>query len=160
MSGLEFAVKKFDTWLDGKRCAALGASYGGFMINWINGHTDKFKCLVNHCGIFNNTAMYFGTEELFFMEYEFKGTPYTSNLYDLWSPHKFVEKWQTPTLVIQGGKDFRVIETEGIATFTALQRRGIPSEMLYFPEENHWVLDPANSCVWHANVIAWLNRYI
>lgn len=76
----------------------------GFMINWINGHTDRFKCLVNHCGIFNQTAMYFATEELFFMEYEFKGTPWQSPLYDTWSPHKFVDKWKTPTLIVHGGK--------------------------------------------------------
>ena len=129
------------------------------MINWINGHTDRFRCLVNHDGVFNQVSMFYETEELFFCEYEFKGVPWTSPLYEEFSPHKFVDKWCTPTLVIHGGRDYRVVDSQGLATFTALQRRGIESELLYFPDENHWVMNPCNSLVWHAHVLHWLNQF-
>jgi dipeptidyl aminopeptidase/acylaminoacyl peptidase len=159
MLGVDFALQRYP-WLDRDRVGALGASYGGFLINWINGHTDRFKCLVNHDGLFNQEAMYFATEELFFPEFEFRGQPWNSELFRKFSPHCHVEKWKTPTLVIHGGKDFRVPETEGLSTFSALQRRGVPSAFLYFPDENHWVLNPSNSIVWHREVLAWLRRFL
>jgi len=160
MKGVDYTLNH-NSWIDANKMAALGASYGGYMINWINGHTNRFKCLVNHDGIFNLEAMYYSTEEVFFPEWEMKGPAFSHpELYAKWSPHKFVQNWQTPTLVIHGGKDYRVVDTEGLSTFTALQRRGVPSRLLHFPEENHWVLNHANSVVWHREVVAWLNRWL
>lgn len=160
MLGLDYALGKY-TWLDSNRVAALGASFGGWMINWINGHTDRFRCLVNHDGLFDLYSMYYSTEELWFPEWEMQGTPYKNpELYDKFSPSKYVDKWKTPTLVIHGEKDYRVPITEGIATFTALQRKGVPSRFLYFPSENHWVLNPNNSIVWHKEVLSWLEKWL
>jgi len=160
MKGLDYALATYH-WLDGDRVAALGASYGGWMINWINGHTDRFKCLVNHDGGFDEFANYFTTDELWFPEWEYRGTPWErSELYDKFSPSRYVMNWKTPTLVIHGGKDYRLVDGEGIGTFTALQRRGIPSQLLYFPDENHWVLAPKNSIVWHETILAWLERWL
>jgi dipeptidyl aminopeptidase/acylaminoacyl peptidase len=160
MKGLDHALANYP-WLDGDRVAALGASYGGWMINWINGHTDRFKCLVNHDGGFDEFTNYFTTEELWFPEWEYKGTPWEKpELYDKFSPSRYVAKWKTPTLVIHGAKDYRLVDTEGIATFTALQRRGIPSQLLYFPDENHWVLKPKNSILWHEAILGWLERWL
>ena len=131
------------------------------MINWINGHTKKFKCLVNHDGIFSLNNLYYTTEELWFPEYEFGGVPWVEkDAYARWSPDLFISDWQTPTLVIQGGKDYRVCETESISTFTALQRMGIPSQFLFFPDENHWVLRPLNSLMWHKTVFEWLDKHL
>jgi dipeptidyl aminopeptidase/acylaminoacyl peptidase len=160
MKGLDYALANYN-WLDGDRVGALGASYGGWMINWINGHTNRFKCLVNHDGGFDEFANYFTTEELWFPEWEFKGTPWERpELYDKFSPSRYVSKWQTPTLVIHGAKDYRLVDAEGIATFTALQRRGIPSQLLYFPDENHWILKPKNSILWHDTILAWLDKWL
>lgn len=160
MKGLDYALTTY-SWLDGTRVAALGASYGGWMINWINGHTDRFKCLVNHDGGFDEFSNYFTTEELWFPEWEYKGTPWENpELYDRFSPARYITNWKTPTLIIHGAKDYRLTDTEGIATFTALQRRGIPSQLLYFPDENHWVLQPKNSITWHETVRAWLQRWL
>jgi dipeptidyl aminopeptidase/acylaminoacyl peptidase len=160
LSGVDYVLRE-NSWIDSNRVGALGASYGGYMINWINGHSNRFKCLINHDGIFNGVQMYYTTEELFFDEHEHGGTPYErAQLYDKWSPHNYVQNWQTPCLVIHGGADYRVPEGEGIATFTALQRKGIPSKFLYFPLENHWVLNPANSLIWHQNVLNWLNSFL
>jgi dipeptidyl aminopeptidase/acylaminoacyl peptidase len=160
MKGLDHALAMYP-WLDGDRVAALGASYGGWMINWINGHTNRFKCLVNHDGGFDEFSNYFTTEELWFPEWEYKGTPWEKReLYEKFSPSRYVANWQTPTLVIHSAKDYRLVDAEGIATFTALQRRGIPSQLLYFPDENHWVLQPKNSIVWHETILAWLQRWL
>lgn len=160
MKGLDHALANY-SWLDGNRVGALGASYGGWMINWINGHTTRFKCLVNHDGGFDEFANYFTTEELWFPEWEFKGLPWEKpELYDKFSPSRYVKNWQTPTLVIHGANDFRLVDAEGIATFTALQRRGIPSQMLYFPDENHWILKSKNSIVWHDTIIGWLDKWL
>jgi dipeptidyl aminopeptidase/acylaminoacyl peptidase len=160
MKGLDHALANY-AWLDGNRVGALGASYGGWMINWINGHTTRFKCLVNHDGGFDEFANYFTTEELWFPEWEFKGLPWEKpELYDKFSPSRYIAKWQTPTLVIHGANDFRLVDAEGIATFTALQRRGIPSQMLYFPDENHWILKSKNSIVWHETIIGWLDKWL
>lgn len=160
MKGVDYALANY-SWLDSNRVGALGASYGGWMINWINGHTNRFKCLVNHDGGFDEFANYFTTEELWFPEWDFKGTPWDKpELYEKFSPNRYVKNWQTPTLVIHGANDFRVVDAEGIGTFTALQRRGIPSQFLYFPDENHWVLKPKNSIVWHDTIISWLDKWL
>jgi dipeptidyl aminopeptidase/acylaminoacyl peptidase len=159
MLGLDAALKKFP-WLDGARMAALGASYGGYMINWIHGHTDRFKALVCHDGNLDERMAYFDTEELWFPEWEHGGLPWDKgDGYMKHNPIDFVKNWKTPTLVIHGGQDFRVVETQGISTFTALQRKGVPSRFLHFPDENHWVLKPQNSKLWHDEVLAWLDRW-
>jgi len=158
--GLAAALERYP-YMNGDRICALGASYGGFMINWIAGNwPDRFDCLVNHDGVFDQRSMYYSTEELWFPEWEFGG-PYwqAPELYEKFNPVNFVGNWKTPMLVIHGGHDYRVPETQGLGAFTALQRRGIPSELLHFPEENHWVLSPANSILWHQTVLDWLARW-
>jgi dipeptidyl aminopeptidase/acylaminoacyl peptidase len=131
------------------------------MINWINGHTDRFKCLVSHDGELDIKASYYTTEELWFPEWELGGPPWESrSAYERFSPEGFVSHWKTPTLVVHGALDFRLPETEGFAAFTVLQRRGIPSKLLYFPDENHWVLKPRNSVFWHETVLAWLDQWL
>jgi dipeptidyl aminopeptidase/acylaminoacyl peptidase len=148
-------------WMDGDRACALGASYGGYMVNWIAGAwNDGFRCLVNHDGVFDQRIMYYGTEELWFPEWEHGGTYWESETgYEKHNPVLHVDKWQTPMLVVQGGLDYRVPIEQGIGAFTALQRKGIPSQFLYFPDENHWVLSPANAVQWHETVLAWLDRW-
>ncbi len=159
--GLDAALAKYP-WIDGQRACALGASYGGYMINWIAGNwPDRFKCLVNHDGNLDERMAYYATEELWFPEWDHGGTPWANpEGYAKHNPIDHVAKWKTPMLVIHGARDFRVVETQGMATFTALQRRGIASRFLYFPDENHWVLKPANSVLWHETVLEWLNRYL
>jgi dipeptidyl aminopeptidase/acylaminoacyl peptidase len=159
--GLAAAVERFP-WLDGDRACALGASYGGYMVNWIAGNwPDRFRCLVNHDGLFDQRMMYYATEELWFPEWEHMG-PYFENpeAHERHNPVHHVGKWKTPMLVVHGGLDFRVPETQSFATFTALRRRGVPAQFLYFPDENHWVLQPANSILWHDTVEDWLNRWL
>ncbi len=159
MKGLDVALAKYPQ-LDGNRAVALGASYGGYMINWINGHTDRFKALVCHDGNLDETSAYYDTEELWFPEWEHGGTPWDNpGGYSRDSPMRFVGQWKTPTLVVHGGRDYRVVDTQGLGTFTALQRRGVPSRLLYFPDENHWVLKPLHSKRWHEEVLAWIDRY-
>ncbi len=159
--GLEAALKKYP-WMDGTRVGALGASYGGYMINWIAGNwPDRFKCLVSHDGNLDERAAYFDTEELWFPEWDHGGTPWDNPKgYEKHNPVNYVKNWKTPWLVIHGGQDFRVVETQGLSSFNALQRRGIPSRFLYFPDENHWILKPANSILWHDTVIAWLDQWV
>jgi dipeptidyl aminopeptidase/acylaminoacyl peptidase len=159
--GLAAALARYP-WLDGDRVCALGASYGGFMVNWIAGQwPEAFRCLVNHDGVFDNRMMYYSTEELWFPEWEHRG-PYFqfTKQHEAHNPVNFVDRWRVPMLVIHGGLDYRVPETQGIATFTALQRRGVPSRFLYFPDENHWVLKPANSKLWHDTVLGWLDTWL
>ena len=159
MKGLDAALAK-NTWLDGTRAVALGASYGGYMINWINGNTDRFKALVCHDGILDTKAAYLATEEQWFPEWELGGTPWDKpETYAKWNPSDRIKNWKTPTLVVHGGLDFRLPSTEGMGAFTALQRLGVPSRFLYFPDENHWVLKPQNSKRWHDEVLAWIDRY-
>ncbi len=159
--GWAYALDRYD-FLDGERAGALGASYGGFMMNWIAGNwSDAFTCIVNHDGIFDNRSMYYTTEELWFEEWEHGGPQYlVPENYEASNPANFVKNWQTPMLVIHGEKDYRVPPEQGIATFTALQRRGIPSQLLIYPDENHWVLKPQNSVQWHETVEAWLDRWL
>jgi dipeptidyl aminopeptidase/acylaminoacyl peptidase len=158
--GLDAALKA-NPWLDGDHMCALGGSYGGFMINWIAGQwPDRFRCLVSHDGIFDNRTMYYSTEELWFPEHEFSGPEYQNpQAYAKFNPVDLVSKWKTPTLVIHGQQDYRVPLSQGLSVFTALQRQGIPSELLYFPNENHWVLKPADSIQWYDTVLAWLKRW-
>ena len=159
--GLAAALEQFN-FLDGNRVCALGASYGGYMINWIASQwSDGFRCLVNHDGVFDNRSMYFTTEELWFPEWEHGGPYYQSpEGFEKHNPALFVDQWKTPMLVIQGELDYRVPVTQGIAAFTALQRQGIESRFLYFPDENHWVLKPHNSIHWHKQVNDWLHKYL
>ena len=156
----EAAIEKYD-FLDGDRACALGASYGGFMVNWIAGNwPDRFTCLVNHDGLFDTEFMYYSTEEQWFPEREFLGPPFESReAYDRWNPSLHVDKWQTPMLVVHGELDHRVPITQGLATFNALQRKGVPSRLLYYPDENHWVLKPKNSIQWHEVVLEWMDRW-
>jgi len=160
MKGFDFVVSNY-TFIDGNRACACGASYGGYMINWVNGKNEKkFKCLVNHDGVFDTVAMGYGTEELWFTEAEFGGTPYDNIAgYEKFNPRNLAKTMNTPTLVIHGGMDYRIAISEGLSTFTALQRRGIPSKLLYFPLENHWVLKPDNGIMWYNNVLAWLDQW-
>jgi dipeptidyl aminopeptidase/acylaminoacyl peptidase len=159
--GLAAAIEKYP-WLDGNRACALGASYGGFMVNWIAGNwPDRFKCLVNHDGIFDQRTMYYSTEELWFPEWEHGGTYYDKPAeHEKFNPSSLVMKWKTPMLVIHGEQDFRVPLEQGLSTFTALQRRGVESRLLVFPSENHWVLSPANSLQWHEAVFGWLGKHL
>jgi dipeptidyl aminopeptidase/acylaminoacyl peptidase len=159
--GLEAAVARYD-WLDGQRACSLGASYGGFMQNWIAGNwPDRFKCIVNHAGIFDQRTMYYGTEELWFTEWE-NGGPYYEKPanHEKFNPAAHVTQWRTPMLVVHGQLDYRVPYLQGIATFTALQRRNVPSKLLVFPDENHWILKPANSLLWHETVLGWLDQWL
>ena len=164
--GWAAAQEKYD-FLDGDRACALGASYGGYMINWLAGNwfdrqgNAPFKCLVNHDGVFDTRSMGYVTEELWFTEWENGGTPYDNpKAYEKFNPVNHVSKWKVPMLVVQGEKDYRVPVDQGLSTFTALQRRGIESKLLYFPDENHWVLQPHNSVLWHDTVNAWLKQHI
>jgi dipeptidyl aminopeptidase/acylaminoacyl peptidase len=160
MKGLDAALAKYP-WLDGARVGALGASYGGYMINWIAGHTDRFKALVCHDGIFDTRAAYYETEELWFAEWDMGGTPWDNpEAFSKWNPSEYVKNWKTPMLVIHGSLDYRLPETQGFAAFTALQRRGVPSRFVSFPDENHWVLKPQSSLRWHQEVLGWLDRWV
>ncbi len=148
--------------LDGQNACALGASYGGYMINWIAGNwSDAFKCLVNHDGVFDTFGMGYSTEELWFTEWEYGGTPWENpEGYQKFNPANHVQNWKTPMLVVQGDLDYRIPTAQGLSTFTALQRRGIDSRLVFFPNENHWVLKPANSLQWHNEVFGWLDKYL
>jgi len=160
MNGLDHAEKTF-AFIDKDRECALGASYGGYMINWILGHSQRFKCLVSHDGTFNTEAQYGTTEELWFNEWEFRGTPWTNReLYRKWSPHLFTSQFKTPTLVVHGQLDYRLDVSEGFQLFTTLQRLKVPSKMLYFPDEGHWVLKPQNSQLWYRTVNGWVDGYL
>lgn len=159
--GYDAAVKKFP-WLDRSRDCALGASYGGYMMNWIQGNwPDEFKCIVNHDGVFDTRGMAYSTEEQWFTDWE-SGGPYfkVPENHERFNPVLHVNKWKTPMLVIQGDLDFRIPTAQALGTFTALQRKGIDSKLLVFPDENHWVLKPANSVQWHHTVIDWLDGYL
>lgn len=159
--GWAAAQQKY-AFLDGENACALGASYGGYMINWIAGNwNEPWKCLVNHDGVFDTRSMGYVTEELWFTEWENGGTPFDKpENYEKFNPVNHVAKWRVPMLVVQGEKDYRVPVDQGLSTFTALQRKGIESKLLYFPDENHWVLKPQNSILWHDTVNDWLKRHI
>jgi dipeptidyl aminopeptidase/acylaminoacyl peptidase len=148
-------------YVDASRIGAAGGSYGGYMIDWILGHTDRFKALVSHAGVYDLKSEYGVTEELWFPEWEFKGNPWDNpELYQRWSPDNFVKNFKTPTLVTHGELDFRVPINQGLELFTALQRRGVPSKMVYFPDEGHWVLKPQNSKLWYQTVGDWFDQWL
>ena len=156
------AALDLDPQIDGSRTCAMGASYGGYMVNWIAGKwPERFRCLVQHDGLFDMRSFYYSTEELWFIRWDFGGSySEAPETYERWNPANHVENWQTPMLVIAGEKDFRVPYTQGLQSFTALQERGIPSQLLVFPDENHWVLGAKNSLQWHNTVFAWLDRWL
>jgi dipeptidyl aminopeptidase/acylaminoacyl peptidase len=160
MKGLDYAEKTYP-FIDKDRECALGASYGGYMVNWILGHTDRFKCIVSHDGMFNTYSAWGTTEELWFNNWEFKGTPYTNpEMYEKWNPRNSAKNFKTPTLVIHSQLDYRLDVSEGLQLFTTLQTMGVPSKMLYFPDEGHWVLKPQNSQLWYKTVNDWVDRWI
>jgi dipeptidyl aminopeptidase/acylaminoacyl peptidase len=146
--------------VDASRVAAAGASYGGYMVNWLAGHSDRYRALVSHAGVFDLVSMYGATEELWFPEWEFGG-PYWSvpEAYARHNPRDHVKRFKTPTLVVHGERDYRVPLEQGLAMFTALRRQGVPARLLTFPDEGHWILKPWNSVRWYAEVIGWLDRW-
>lgn len=158
--GWKAALAKYG-FLDGDRACALGASYGGYMIDWIAGMWNQpWKCLVSHDGVFDARNMYYATEELWFEEKEQGGPQFEHpERYEKFDPLSHVKDWRVPMMIVHSGKDFRIPLSQGLGAFTALQRRGIPSELLYFPDENHWVLKPHNSVQWHDAVNAWLKKW-
>jgi dipeptidyl aminopeptidase/acylaminoacyl peptidase len=164
MNGVADVLRR-NSFIDRNRVGAAGASYGGYMINWIEGHnTDprfRFKVLVSHDGVYNLESMYGATEELWFTDWEFKGTPWTNPMmYARWSPNKFVKNFKTPILVIHSELDYRVPFGEGLQLFTAAQRMGVDSKLLVFPDEGHWVLKPQNSQLWYHTVLDWMDKYL
>jgi len=164
MNGVADVLRR-NSFIDRDRIGAAGASYGGYMINWIEGHNNdprfRFKVLVSHDGVYNLESMYGATEELWFTDWEFKGTPWTNPaMYARWSPNKFVRNFQTPILIIHSELDYRVPFGEGLQLFTAVQRMGVDSKLLVFPDEGHWVLKPQNSQLWYHTVLDWLDKYL
>lgn len=146
-------------YVDASRAAAAGASYGGYMMNWFQGHTDRFKALITHCGVYNLESMYGTTEEVWFSEWD-HGIPWRDLDQLKWSPHKYAANFKTPNLIIHNDLDFRVPLSQGMELFTALQRQGVPSRLVMFPDEGHWVNKPRNSERWHQEVFAWLEEYL
>ena len=170
MIGWNYVTSTY-TFIDKDRVGGCGASYGGYMINWIQGHNDdkKFKCLVTHDGVFSTITMFYATEEMWFpmSEYcphnQWGCKPYNDDErkgYEDYNPEYFAQNWNTPHLIIHGSKDYRIPITEGISAFTTLQIKGIPSRFLHFPDENHWVLKPSNSIKWYEEVLGWLDKYL
>lgn len=159
MNSYDYAVKNF-SFIDKNNTFAAGASYGGYMINWIAGHTDRFNALVSHAGVFNLESMYGTTEELWFPEWENKGTPWSNRkLYEKFSPHRYIQNCKTPVLVVHGAYDFRVPEEQAFQLFTSLQRLGIESKFLYFPDETHFVAKPQNAKLWWTTVFDWFRTH-
>jgi dipeptidyl aminopeptidase/acylaminoacyl peptidase len=161
MKGLDAVVKRY-AFVDSSRMGAAGASYGGYMIYWLEGHTDRFKVMVDHDGVFNTTSMFGSTEELWFPLHEFGGTPYGKqrSLYEKWSPLNFVKNWKTPMLVVHSQHDYRLDLSQGLQAFTALRMMGVPSRFLYFPDEFHFVTKPRDRRLWWATVMDWLGDYL
>ena len=170
MIGLDYVINNYD-FIDEERVGGCGASYGGYMVNWIQGHNDekKFKCLVTHDGVFSTITMFYATEEMWFPLSEYCPhdswgcKPYNDDErkgYEDYNPEYFAQNWNTPHLIIHGSKDYRIPVTEGISAFTTLQIRGVPSRFLHFPDENHWVLKPSNSIKWYEEVLGWLDKYL
>jgi dipeptidyl aminopeptidase/acylaminoacyl peptidase len=158
------AAGRSDSQLDVKNACALGGSYGGYMVNWIAGNwPDGFKCLISHAGIFDTRVMAYETEELWFTEWENGGVPWErgpNETIERWNPIRFVQNWRTPMLVIHGERDYRIPYSQSLAMFNALQRRNIPSRLVMYPDENHWILKPQNSIQWYREVHGWLQRYL
>jgi len=145
---------------DPARMAAAGGSYGGYMVNWLLGHTDRFRAFVSHAGVFDLRSMAAETEELWFVQWEFKGMPWDNpEIYSKWSPSFFVKEFKTPTLVIHGEQDFRVAVSQGMQLFTALKSQKVPSKLLLFPDEGHWVLKPQNTVLWYSQFLDWIGQW-
>ncbi len=162
MDGVDYVTSHY-SFIDKDKIAAAGASYGGYMMNWMEGHNDKgiFKCFVSHDGVYDAVSAFGATEELWFPIWEFKGTPWSNpELYKKWSPSTYVDNFKTPMLVIHGQNDFRLDVSQGFQLFTALQLQGVPSEMLYFPNEFHFVVKPQDSRLWYNTVLGWIRKYI
>jgi Dipeptidyl aminopeptidases/acylaminoacyl-peptidases len=159
MKGLDYVEKTYP-FIDKNREAALGASYGSYMANWLLGHTNRFKCIVSHDGMFNAESAYGTTEELWFANWEFGGPPWKKrDVYRKWSPHEYAANFKTPTLVVHGQNDYRLDVSQGFDLFTTLQVLKVPSKMLYFPDEGHWVLKPQNSQLWYKTVNDWVDQW-
>jgi len=162
MNGVDAALAKYP-FIDGSRMAAAGGSYGGYMMDWFATHTGRFKCLISHAGDWDEVSSY-ATEELWFADWEFGGPPWAHpELYRKWSPIEYASalaKYKTPTLVITGELDYRVPYTQSLEFFSALQRQGVPSKLVVFPDEGHWVLKPQNSEFWYATFLGWLAKYL
>jgi dipeptidyl aminopeptidase/acylaminoacyl peptidase len=164
MNGVADVLRR-NSFIDRTRIGAAGASYGGYMVDWILGHNNdprfRFKTLVSHAGVYNLTSMYGATEELWFPEWEFRGTPWSNPaMYARWSPNMFVRNFKTPTLVTAGELDFRVPYTQSLELFTALQRNGVESKLVLFPDEGHWILKPQNSAFWYHTVLDWFDKHL
>ncbi len=160
MKGVDYLEANFD-FIDPERIGAAGASYGGYMIDWIEGHTDRFECLVSHAGVYNLESMYGATEELWFPEWEFEGTPWTNpGMYEKFSPHRYAADFSTPCLVVHGEHDYRVPYNQGLEFFTALQRQGVESKLLFFPDETHFVSKPLNAELWWNTIHEWFEGYL
>jgi len=159
INAYDYAIKNFK-FIDANNTFAAGASYGGYMINWLEGHFNKFNAVVSHDGVFNLESMWGSTEELWFPEWEMKGTPYTNRaLHQKWSPHQFANNFKTPMLVVHGALDFRVPEDQAFELFTTLQRKNVPSKFLYFPDEYHFVTKPQNARLWWNTIFDWFEQY-
>ncbi|MHB0963421.1 MAG: S9 family peptidase [Gemmatimonadaceae bacterium] len=163
MNGLNAALKA-NPWMDSTRMAAAGGSYGGYMVNWIAGHTNRFKALVSHAGPFNLEHMYSATEELWFPEWEYGGPFWNAaamaTQYRKYSPHLYAKNFKTPTLVITGELDYRVPYTEALSMFTTLRRQGVDARLIVYPDEGHWILKPQNSQLWYKEFHGWLGKYL
>ena len=160
VKGTEFVIKHYE-FIDPDRLGAAGASYGGFMINWIAGNENPYKCLISHDGVYDQVSMWGSTEELWFPEWEMGGVPWQAgSVYHKWSPSRLAANFKTPTLVIHGEHDYRVPYTQGLQFFTALQRQNVPSRLLFFPDEDHFVRKPKNAQLWWKTVHEWLTTYL
>ncbi len=159
MNAYDYALANFK-FIDKKNTFSAGASYGGYMENWIEGHTDRFNALVSHDGVFNTESMWGTTEELWFPEWEFGGTPWENRaLYEKWSPHRFIHNAKTPMLIVHGANDFRVDQEQSFQLFTSLQRLGVPSKLIYYPDEYHFVTKPQNARLWWNSIFDWFEKY-
>jgi dipeptidyl aminopeptidase/acylaminoacyl peptidase len=157
--GLDYAEKTYP-FIDKNRECALGASYGGYAAYWLEGHSTRFKCIVSHDGMFNTVSAFGTTEELWFPTWEFKGTPWSNPQgYNKWSPNLAAPNFKTPILIVHGQLDYRLDVSEGLQAFTTMQFLKVPSKMLYFPDEGHWVLKPQNSQLWYKTVNEWVDEW-
>jgi len=163
MKGVDYLLAKY-SFIEGTKMAAAGGSYGGYMAAWVGAHTDRFKAIIAHAAVYDLESMYGATEELWFAEWEFKGVPWENRAeYDRWSAHRFAQnygKYKVPMLVIHGEQDYRVPYTQGLELFTALQRQGVPSKLVLFTDEGHWIGKPHNSQLWYKEFLGWLLTYL
>jgi dipeptidyl aminopeptidase/acylaminoacyl peptidase len=159
MKGLDYAENTYP-FIDKDRECAIGSSWGGFMANWVLGHTDRFKCMVSHHSIFNTESFWGSTDEVWFPDWELKGTPYNNRaMYQKWSPHQYAKNFKTPTLVIHGERDYRTDVAQGLQLFTTLQMLGVPSKMLYFPDEANYPRKPQNSQLFYKTIDDWVDQW-